>query len=201
MEDIHLMLVGHAHADHAGGVAEIKRRTKARFLASPGDVLLLSRGGKGDFAFGDAYSFEPVDPDALLRDGEPVGLGGTLLTPHFTPGHTKGCTSWTTTVKEGEKTLRVVIPCSLSAPGYQLVDNPKYPEIQKDFEATFARLHALPCDVFLGEHGWDFDLPLKIQARTKDPSRNPFLDPEGYRRFLDRAQAALYKQVDEQRAK
>ncbi len=201
MEDIHLILIGHAHADHAGGVAEVKRRTKARFLASPGDVPLLSRGGKGDFAFGDAYSFEPVEPDALLRDGEPVGLGGTLLTPHFTPGHTKGCTSWTTTVKDGEKLFRVVMPCSLSAPDYQLVNNPKYPEIQQDFEATFSKLRALPCDIFLGEHCWDFDLPLKMQARTNDTSRNPFLDPEGYRRFLDRAEAAVRKRVGEQTAK
>jgi metallo-beta-lactamase class B len=200
-EDIRLILVCHAHNEHAGGVAEIKRRTHARFLASPGDAPLLARGGKGDFALADRYRFPPVEPDGLLRDGEPVGLGGTQLTPHFTPGHTKGCTSWTTTVQEGAKVLRVVIPCSVSAPGYQLVNNPKYPEIQKDFEASFAKLRALPCDIFLTEHSWDFDLPAKIQSEANDPSRNAFIDPEGYRRYLDRAQAAFQKQVEEQKAK
>ena len=79
------------------------------------------------------------------------------------------------------------------------MDNPKYPEIQKDFEATLATLRALPCDVFVGPHSWDFELAQKIKARAADPSRNPFVDPEGYQRLLDRAQAALREQVEKQR--
>jgi metallo-beta-lactamase class B len=189
--DIRLLLISHGHYDHAGGVAEIKAHTAATLLASPAEAPLLSRGGKGDFAFEDTYPYPPAVPDRLLRDGEQVRLGGTVLTAHFTPGHTKGCTSWTTTIKEGEKVFQVVIPCSVSAPGYELVDNPKYPEIQKDFEATFATLRVLPCDIFLGLHSWDFELPQKIKARAADPSGNPFVDPEGYRRFLERGQAAI----------
>lgn len=198
MEDIHLVLICHAHYDHAGGVAEIERRTHARFLANPGDVALLARGGKGDFAFGDSYPFPPAVPDGVLRDGEPVGLGGALLTPHFTPGHTKGGTSWTIAIQDGGRLLRVVIACSISAPGYRVVDNAKYPEIRSDFATTFAKLRALPCDIFLGEHGWEFDLPVKIQGRAKDANGNPFIDPEGYRRFVDRGEAAFLKQVAEQ---
>lgn len=201
MEDIRLLLICHAHCDHAGGVAEIQRRTHARFPANPGDAPLLASGGKGDFAFGDAYAFPPAVPDGWLRDGEPVGLGGALLTPHFTPGHTKGGTSWTIAIEDGGKVFRVVIACSVSAPGYKLVDNPKYPEIRADFAATFAKLRVLPCDIFLGQHAWEFDLPLKMQARAKDPRRNPFVDPDQYRRWLDRAEAAFHKQVAEQGGK
>jgi metallo-beta-lactamase class B len=201
LEDIRLLLTSHGHCDHIGGAAEVKARTKARFLANPVEWPLLKRGGKGDFAFGDKYAFPPVEPDAPLRDGEPVGLGGTVLTPHFTPGHTKGCTSWSATVKEGDHTYRVVIPCALTAPGYKLVGNAAYPEVARDFEASIARLRALPCDVFLGGHSWDFGLHKKIEARAKDPSRNPFVDPEGYRAYLDRSQAALRKQIAEQSAR
>jgi len=201
LEDIHLLLICHAHADHAGGAAEIQRRTKARFLADPGDAGLLARGGKGDFAFGDVFAFPPAEPDGWLRDGEAVGLGGVRLTPHFTPGHTKGGTSWTTTIQEGGQLFHVVIACSVSAPGYRLVDNPKYPEIRTDFAATFAKLRALPCDIFLGEHGWEFDLQRKLEARAKDLSHYPFVGPGDYQRFLDRGEAAFRKQVEEQRAK
>jgi metallo-beta-lactamase class B len=191
VEDVRLLLISHGHYDHVGGVAAIKARTKAALLANPVEAPLLARGGKGDFAFKDAYPYPPLVPDRLLDDGEQVRLGGTVMTAHFTPGHTQGCTSWTTTVKEAGKLLQVVIPCSISAPGYQLVDNPMYPEIQKDFEATFATLRALPCDVFLGLHSWDFGLPQKIKARAANPGGNPFIDPEGYRRFLERGQAAI----------
>jgi metallo-beta-lactamase class B len=190
MEDIRILLASHAHYDHAGGLAAIKARTKARFLASPADAPLFAAGGRGDFQLGDRYLFPPVRPDGLLRDGEPVQFGGMVLTPHFTPGHTKGCTSWTTTISDGRQSYRVVIPCSLSAPGYQLVGNIKYPGIVRDFEKSIATLRALPCDIFLAGHAWDFDLPRKMEA-LKSGGANPFIDPAGYVRYLDRAEAAL----------
>jgi metallo-beta-lactamase class B len=190
MEDVRLLLSSHAHYDHVGGLAEVRGRTKARFLAAPAEVELFSRGGKGDFAFGDRFPFPPVTADAALTDGVEVELGGTRLRPLFTPGHTKGCTSWTTTVNEGGRTLRVVIACSLSAPGYQLAGNTKYPNIVEDFRGSAARLRALPCDIFLGFHSWDFDLRRKRRAGA-----GAFVDPGGLKRFADRAEAALNKQL------
>jgi metallo-beta-lactamase class B len=200
LDDVHLLLISHGHYDHVGGVAEVKRRTHARLLANPAEAALLGRGGKGDFAFGDKYAYPPVQPDAVLRDGEAVHFGGAALTPHFTPGHTQGCTSWTASLREGEREFHVAIPCSLSAPGYKLVDNPLYPGILRDYERSIATLRALPCDIFLAQHSWDFDLPRKIERRAADPSRNPFVDPEGYRAWLDKAEAALRKQADAQRS-
>lgn len=198
LTDIRLVLALHAHYDHAGGVAGIKARSKARFLANPADAPQFSRGGQRDFAFGNAYPFPPVVPDGLLREGEPVGLGGVWLTPHFTPGHTPGCTSWSFTIPAGGHSYRVVLVGSLTAPGYRLVGNPRYPGIVRDFESSFAKLRALPCDIFLTQHGWDFDLDRKIRLRTQFPGRNPFVDPAGYLRYLDRSQAAFHKQVAEQ---
>ena len=200
MEDIKLLVASHAHYDHAGGLAAIKARTKARFLSSPADAPLFAAGGRGDFQLGDRYSFPPVRPDGLLRDGEPVQLGGLSLTPHFTPGHTKGCTSWTMTIADGPRSYRVVIPCSLSAPDYRLVGNAKYPGIVQDFEKSIATLRALPCDIFLAGHSWDFDLPRKMEA-LKSGGANPFVDPAGYVRYLNRAEAALRGAVAAQGAK
>jgi metallo-beta-lactamase class B len=201
LDDVRLLLTLHAHFDHVGGVADIKSRTRARFLASPGDAPLFERGGKDDFAFGDRFSYPPVKPDALLRDGEPVGLGGTTLTPHFTPGHTKGATTWTMTVRDGDRDYHVAFVSSISTPDYQLVDNPKYPMIVQDFESTFAKLRLVPCDIFLSEHGWDFALADKMTRRAADPSHNPFVDPEGCRRYIDKAEASMHKLAAEQKAK
>jgi metallo-beta-lactamase class B len=198
LEDIRLLLISHGHFDHVGGIAELKARTKARLLVNPIENALLARGGKGDFAFQDKYSFAPVMPDAALSDGEEVSLGGTVLKAHFTPGHTKGCTSWTTTITEGGRVYRVVIAASLTAPGYRLIDNPDYPGIGADYEASIAKLRALPCDIFLSLHSWDFGLHAKIAAQAKDGA---FVDPEGYRCFLDKSETALRKQIAEQRRK
>lgn len=199
LEDIRLLLISHGHFDHVGGMAELKARTKARLLANPAEKALLMRGGKGDFAFQDKYPYAPVVPDGALSDGEEVRLGGSVLKAHFTPGHTKGSTSWTTTITDGGRAYNVVIAASLSAPGYQLIDNPDYPSVVADYEASMAKLRTLPCDIFLSLHSWDFGLHAKIAARAKDGAENPFVDPEGYLRFLEKSEANLQKQIEEQR--
>jgi metallo-beta-lactamase class B len=63
MSDIRVLLASHAHYDHAGGMAAVKSRTKARLLMNPKEVDLFSRGGKGDFALGDTSAFPPLQPD------------------------------------------------------------------------------------------------------------------------------------------
>lgn len=200
LEDIKIILASHAHADHAGGVAHFRDRTKARFLANPAEAELFARGGRGDFAFGDSLVFPPVTaPEGLLADEGRVELGGFAIRAHFTPGHTKGCVSYSMTAREGDKLFDVVIPCSLTAPGYQLVDNPGYPRIMEDFKASIAKLRALPCDVFLAGHPWDFGLAEKAQALRENPSYNPFVDPDGYRRWLNKSEGALREQLEKQR--
>ena len=195
LADIRILLTSHGHYDHVGGVAEIKARTKAKLLVNPVEAPLFARGGKGDFAFGDTYPYPPVQADGMLRDGQEVRLGGTVLTAHFTPGHTRGCTTWTATVKHDGKDYRVVIPCSISAPDYKLVENAEYPEILRDYEATFAKLRALPCDIFLGLHSWDFGLKEKASGKMPDA----FVGAQSYITYLDKGQAAVRAQAEKQK--
>jgi metallo-beta-lactamase class B len=200
VEDIRILLISHGHFDHAGGLAAMKAATHARLLVSPAETPLLERGGKGDFAFGDKYAYPPVTPDGLLKDGSPVRLGGVALTPHFTPGHTRGCTTWTMTVQDHGVARHVVFACSLSAPDYQVVNNPKYPNILTDYAASIATMRALPCDIFLAAHPWEFELDRKRAALAGDPTgaRNPFVDPAGYRAYIDRSEAGLKERVAQQ---
>jgi metallo-beta-lactamase class B len=187
VSDIRLLLISHAHYDHTGGMAEMKARTKARLLASPADAELLARGGRGDFAYGDKFPYPPVTVDGLLRDGETVRLGNTALTAHFTPGHTKGNLTWTATIAG----YNVAISGGVTAPGYRLVGNTQYPEVLQDFENTFAKLRAMPCDICLSMHGWEFDLERKMRGKAPEA----FIDRAGWLAFIDRAQAAVRKQA------
>lgn len=185
-EDIKLLLNSHAHFDHAGGLAALKRLSHASFAASAEDAALIARGGKDDFFFGDRHTFEPVQADRILKDGDRVELGGVAMTAHLTPGHTKGCTSWSMQVEDGGRNYNVVFVCSLSVlPGYQLVDNLKYPHIAADYAHSFDVLKSLPCDVFLGAHGQFFGLQEKIARLQGHEPGNPFVDPQRYRKYLD----------------
>jgi glyoxylase-like metal-dependent hydrolase (beta-lactamase superfamily II) len=109
---------------------------------------------------------------------EKIQLGDTVLTTRLTPGHTKGCLTWTMKVRENDKEYDLVFVGSVSAPGYRLVDNPQYPAIAGDFAHSFAVLKSLPCDIFVSYHGGFFQMDEKIQRRKENPAVNPFVDPQ-----------------------
>ena len=198
--DVELLLNSHAHYDHAGGLAELEARTGAAILLSAGDVDQARRGGLGDFAFGDRFAFPAFAPDRVVADGEAVTLGGVTMTAHVTPGHTRGCTTWTLRVVEAGEPLDVLFLCSVTAPGYRLIGNAAYPEILEDYRATFRRLEAMDADVFLANHGSFFDLHAKRAQLAATPARNPFVDPDGYRRHLARMKEELERKAKEQRS-
>ncbi len=198
--DVKVLLNTHAHFDHAGGFAALKRETGARLLASPADAELLERGGSGDFAFGDTATFPPVEVDGLIEDGQVVDLGGARLRAIATPGHTKGGTSWVMQIEDSGHELTVLFANSMSAPGYDLVDNPRYPEIMSDYRASFERLASIDADVFLPTHGSFIRLRDKIAAMHENPLSNPFVDPGAAKRYVERWSRIVEAQYDEQMA-
>ncbi|HEX2060851.1 MAG TPA: subclass B3 metallo-beta-lactamase [Thermoanaerobaculia bacterium] len=192
---VRILLGSHAHLDHIGGFAEVKQRTGAKVYLSAPDAELAARGGKGDFAFGDTLAYPPVTADAIVRDGDVIRVGKTAMTAMLTPGHTRGCTTWRTTVVENGKPLDVVFLCSVTAPGYKLVDNEKYPGIFDDYRATFAKLRRLDPDIFLANHADFFDLAGK-RAKKK-----PFVNRGEFARHLDKAWKTLEAAEAKQRAR
>ncbi len=189
LEDVKILLNSHAHFDHAGGLAQLKELTGARLLASEVEAPLLEAGGRGDPLLGDSAPFPAVKVDGRLEDGDVVALGGARLTARVTPGHTRGCTSWVIELAVGgEKHLAVSI-CSLSIlDGVKLTAEPTWLGIAADFERSFALLRSIPADVFLAAHASFFDLAEKRRAQLLGATPNPFIDPAGYRRYIDRAE-------------
>lgn len=190
--DIKILLISHAHWDHCAGSDMIKRLTGARYMVMDGDVDVVQSGGKSDFQYGNDPTalFPATKVDRVLHDGDEVKLGDVILTARLTPGHTKGCTTWTMKVRDGSKSRDVVIVGSPNVnPGYKLVGNTLYPRITEDFEKTFRVLKLLSGDYFLGAHGSYFELEAKY-AQLKAGSSTAFIDPAGYKNFVaDREQA------------
>jgi metallo-beta-lactamase class B len=197
LADVKILLNSQAHLDHAGGLAKLKQLTGAQLIASAADAEEMARGGKGDFAFGDRLTYEPVKADRIIADEESISLGETKMTAHLTPGHTKGCTTWTMSVEEDGKTYRVVFLGGVTIPEYQLVGNTQYPAIADDYAHSFALLKRLPCDVFLGAHGSYFGLQKKLPHIGETP--NPFLDPEGYRHHIEERERAFQEQINHEK--
>lgn len=201
--DIKILLISHAHWDHNAGSASIKQLTGAKYLVMDADVPAVESGGKKDFHYGNDSSthYPPTKADQVLHDGEEVKLGGAVLIAHLTPGHTKGCTTWTMKVRDKGKTYNVVIVGSPNAnPGYKLVNNSAYPGIAADFERTFRVLKELPCDIFLGAHGSYFDLETKYAQQKKD-GLAAFIDPEGYAKYVADREQAFRTELAKQKAK
>lgn len=202
LEDIKILLINHAHYDHCGGLAELKKLTGARLLASPPDAAVLEDGGASDFRFGGdkAFSFAPVKVDELLKDGQEISLGDTLLKTYFTFGHTKGATSWTTDISENGKTYKVIFMSSVTTLDYTFVNNAKYPQIADDFTKTFQTFKGIKADVFLASHGQFFDLLGKAEKLRAGAKPNPFIDPEGYQTFVAEITAAFEKKLTAEKA-
>jgi metallo-beta-lactamase class B len=200
LSDTKIILNSHAHFDHAGGIAELRRQTGAQFWASELDSPLLQRGGLKDPNFADRFPFEPTTPDSTFRNGKKVRLGGATLTANVTPGHTPGCTTWTTTVRDGGKDLRVIFVCSVSSPGYQLVGNAAYPNIESDYRGSFEWFKKERVDIFLGSHAGFFDLEEKRKKLKAGAPANPFIDPVAYREFIDGNEKAFIEKLNEQKA-
>jgi metallo-beta-lactamase class B len=201
-DDVEILTATHGHFDHVAGLAELKRLTRARLMMSEADAALLEDGGKSDFRFGDDpdTNFAPVQVDRRLKDQDTIALGGVTLTAHHHPGHTKGATSFTMTVREGGRDYRVVIANMGSInPGVTVSGMPKYPTIGDDYARTFAAQKALPVDVFLASHAAQFGMHDKYKpGDAYDPER--FVDPQGYRAAVERLERIYREQLARERA-
>jgi metallo-beta-lactamase class B len=198
--DIKILLISHGHGDHCAGSAAIKKLTGAKYMVMEGDVDVIESGGKSDFYYGNDPTalFPATKVDRVLHDGDKVKLGDATLTARLTPGHTKGCTTWTMSVNDGSKLRDVVIIGSPNVnPGYKLVGNTVYPQITEDYEKTFRVLKSLPVDYFLGAHGSYFDLETKYPRFRS--GETAFFDPAGYKNYVDDRERAFRMELNKQK--
>jgi metallo-beta-lactamase class B len=201
-QDVKILLISHAHFDHCAGSFLVKELTGAKYMVMDRDVAEVEDGGKGDFQYGKTPDtlFKPVKVDRVLHDGDQVKLSDAVLTAHLTPGHTKGCTTWTMKARDGGKAYDVVIVGSPNVnAGYKLVNNALYPQIADDYARMFRVLKSLPCDVFLGAHGNYYGMDEKF-AKVKQGGANPFVDPDGYKRYVAEREKTFRSELEKQTA-
>lgn len=200
MSDVKILLASHAHSDHVAGHALLQEITGAKVFVMRGDDTVIADGGKGQYKY-TTSRWKPCKVDRVLEDKDEVKLGGVTLVARLTPGHTRGCTTWTWQAEENGKKYNVVVIGSPNVnPGFELVGNKDYPEIAKDFAKTFQVLKSLPCDVFLGAHGGYYGMVERYEL-LKKAEGNPFVNPNGYRDYVAQKERAYRKTLAEQEKK
>ena len=194
LTDVKIILSSHAHWDHVENHAAMKELTGAQVMALGEDAAAIASGKDNSALAGEGWTRTKVD--RILKDGDTVTLGGVTLAAHLTPGHTKGCTTWTTTVAESGRSYGVVFIGGISInDGVTLLGNARYPGIADDYARTFRVLKELKADVFLAQHPAIYGMAEKMRRLTAGAPRNPFIDPSGYRRVVDEAEALYLKQL------
>jgi metallo-beta-lactamase class B len=199
LRDVKILLNSHAHVDHSGGLAAIKAATGATLIASEGDRSAL----EGGFYLGseDEHSLDapPVKVDRVIQDGETVTLGDVTLTARITPGHTRGCTSWTMPAKEGSATYEVLFFCSASVAANRLVGPPQYEGIVEDYRRTFAQTAGWRPDILLANHAGMFGLEEK-RKRLLAGDRLAFVDREAFPALRSQFEASFEHHLARQQA-
>jgi metallo-beta-lactamase class B len=197
LTDVKVLLNSHAHYDHAGGLAALKRATGAQLVASRADGEMIAQGRQVYFDIGPDRKFPPAKIDRFIGDGETVQLGSVTLTARLTPGHSLGCTTWTMPVVEDGKAYNVVFFCSTTFGGFQFLNNPKNPHLVEDFNSTFVKLHQMPCDIFLAPHGEIFHLTEK-RARVQAGGANPFVDSTEFAAYVTASERDFRRELAHQ---
>ena len=198
-EDIKIIINGHGHSDHAGAFAYMKKVSGAQIAIMQEDIAMIEDGGKSDFHYGKDWQVmgqPPVKVDRTLRNGDEVRLGEVVLTAYHTPGHTKGATTWVTTLFEKGKAYKVAFPDGGGFnPGYKVAQPESYSGINQDYRNTLHFLESLRPDIWGGHHTEYFDLEGK-RKRYATEGVNAWVDPEGYRRFIASKRRAFEDEVD-----
>ncbi|KYG98335.1 BJP family subclass B3 metallo-beta-lactamase [Bradyrhizobium sp. DOA1] len=196
VSNIKLILNSHAHLDHTGGFAEIKKETGAQLVAGERDKPLLEGGYYPGDEKNQDLAFPAVKVDRTVKEGDKVTLGDVTLSAHATPGHSPGCTSWEMSVKDGDQNREVLFFCSGTVALNRLVGQPTYPGIVDDYRATYAKAKAMKIDVLLGPHPEVYGMQAK-RAEMKDGVPNPFVKPGELATYI----AGLSDDFDKQLAK
>jgi metallo-beta-lactamase class B len=198
IRDVKVLLNSDAHGG-AGGLAALQEASGAELWASEASADIIASGGDDPemmlplrtFTWLGIAGYPPARVDHRFKDGDTIRVGPTELTAHVTGGTTRGCTSWSFRVRTGDRLLNVVSACSLI-----VVQGMRYAGQSADLERSFRVLRGLSADIWVTSHARSWGRYRKFVASQTAPNPvDPFIDPEGYRAYIDAAEAEFLQGI------
>ncbi len=199
IKDVKVLLNSEPHPDHGGGLTVLQQASGAELWASDASADVLASGGDDPDAvlplraliWIGIVGYPGARVDHRFKDGDTIRVGPIALTAHITGGHTRGCTSWSFPVRDGDRVLNVVSACDLTVLALM-----RYPEQGADLERSFRVLRSLPADIWVTCHArqWGRYRKFVASATAKNPA-DPFIDPDGYRAYIDSAEGEFRRGV------
>jgi metallo-beta-lactamase class B len=197
IRDVKVLLNSEPHPDHGGGLAVLQQASGARLYSSDASAVTLAAGGDDPDAilplralvWLGLVGYPPPRVDHRFKDGDTIRVGTIAVTAHITAGHTRGCTSWSFTVRDAgrddDRLLDVVSACDMG-----VLATSTYPEQAADRKRSLQRLRSLPADIWVTAHArWWGRYRKFVASQTAERPSDAFVDPAGYRAFIDAAEA------------
>ena len=195
INDVKVLLNSEPHPDHAGGLGVLQKASGAQLWASSASAYSLTHGGDDPdvilplriLLWLGLVGYPSMRVDHQFKDGDTIRVGPLALTAHITGGHTRGCTSWSFPVRDGDRVLNVVSACDLVP-----LAGMRYPEHRADLQRSIRILRSLPVDIWVTCHArWWGRYKKFVASRTAKDPVDPFIDPDGYHAYLDSAESKL----------
>jgi metallo-beta-lactamase class B len=178
-KDVKYIIVTHGHNDHVGGAKTAQSLTGARLVMAEGDWVMskLSR-------------------DIIVKDGDTIKLGDTMLKLFLTPGHTPGVTSIEFPVFDNGKEYKAFI---FGGHG----QNFSGVQTTQTYINSVKRVMTLAAgaQVPVTNHPDPFQILQRGEklAARKPGEANPFVDPDGFTKWLNQLLTNAEKKLEDEK--
>lgn len=200
LKDIKILLHSHGHVDHIGGTARLAKMTGAKTYIGELDRDMVTGEAGTDFAEELGFEFHDFfTPDVLLKDGDEIRLGNTVITARHTPGHTPGTMSYFLDITDGKETYRSGMMGGSGTNSMEYCHLEKYgltDRWRKEYPQVIQHLRGLSVQVQMGNHNGDIGIADRYEE-MKRTGRNTFIDPTSWNKHLDNCLARYYKMIEE----
>ncbi|HIX25345.1 MAG TPA: MBL fold metallo-hydrolase [Candidatus Lachnoclostridium avicola] len=189
LTDIKKILLSHAHFDHCGAAAAMKKLTGAELYMSKEDTEFYKACPEETLVLDPDSHPQYFEVDKYYSDDEPITLGNISIRTILTPGHTIGCTSFLWDVKNPANGETYVVGMHGGVGANTMNDDyystSKYltPDLRDRFISDADKLKKIHVDIALPSHPNQIEIMDRAGQYTDESQ--PYLDDTIWADFID----------------
>lgn len=194
--DVKWMILSHGHVDHIGSAVFFRKMFGTKLLLGAPDARMFEEHPEQS-AIQESTDFMDslFTPDILINDGDVMTFGNTEIQFYLVPGHTAGCIACFFDITDGNEVKRAGYYGgfgfnTLRRDFLKEIGDPSY-QMRQVYLDSLKKVRDRHVDVFMGNHTNNNNLVEKLRYIKEHPGENPFVDQEGWGRYLDEKRDSL----------